>query len=216
LVIKFVKFTLFLLGICVLSTAPVCADTHTFTFTSTLGDLGHTRNFTSGPLTLTATGWLTPGAPPIFTVPGDLFAKSGSNESGLGLALGPDHEIFGTGFIQLNLAALLASVPAPGEVKGVSISMDSITLLDSYAIHGSNGLAGGPLGTTITNFHTAPTFAIPTSDLGFHWLNVSASSGTVLLEDVEVTTPEPSSAGLLLIGLGALVAAGTLGKKLIA
>jgi hypothetical protein len=60
---------------------------------------------------------------------------------------------------------------------------------------------------------------IPGADLvGNRFIDVTAQSGNILLDDLEVTTPtpEPNSAGLLLIGLGALVAAGTLGKKLLA
>jgi hypothetical protein len=48
------------------------------------------------------------------------------------------------------------------------------------------------------------------------YISISAAAGHILLDDVDVTTSEPSSSSLLLFGLVALVAAGTLGKKLIA
>jgi hypothetical protein len=70
------------------------------------------------------------------------------------------------------------------------------------------------------------SFTLPNPD-AFQFFNVRPGLGlnansSILLNSVTVDTsspevvPEPSSAGLLLIGLGALVAAGTLGKKLIA
>jgi hypothetical protein len=222
LLTKFVKFTLLLLGICVLSAAPVFADqTHTFTFTSIPNPLGTSQTYmTTSGLSLTVSGFA-----PQF-VPRQLNVKTGAfPEEGLGLVGGASggeisaiSGVSGIPFIQLDIGTMLAGVP-PRDVLGVSISMDSIQSGDSYAIRAGN--AAHSLGTvTLANNRTAADFNIPISNLegpsAFRFFNVSASTGSVLLEDVEVvTTPEPSSVGLLLIGLGALVGLGAVGRKLI-
>lgn len=199
------KFALFLLAICFLSAAPVFADsTTTFTFTSTPGNIGTTDTFTAGSLSLIATGYSASNV----TV--GMFAKNDATQMGLGLVndIFNQNEISGASFIQLNLSNILAAGPS-----SISISMQSVTGADRYAISGSN--TAGVMGTVLATDLTAASFTLP--DLGFQYISISAPAGNVLLHDVEVTTPtpEPSSASMLLLGLFALLSAGTLAKKLI-
>ena len=199
------KFGLLLLCVCLLSAAPVFADsTTTFTFTSTLGSIGTTDTFTSGGLSLVATGYSSPG------VTTDMWAKNlGPDENGIGLTAGIVHEISGSMFIQLNLANILAASPS-----GITLSLGSIQSPDAYNVWGSN-TAGTP-GTLLASNQTGLSF--PLADLGaFTYISISASAPTdsILLDDVEVTTaPEPNSATLLLYGLMAFFGVGTLAKKL--
>jgi len=199
------RFGLVLLGVCLLSAAPVFADsTTTFTFIGTLGNIGPTDTFTAGSLSLVATGYSSPG------VTTDMWAKNGGlNEMGLGLASEPQHEISGTLFVQLNLTQVLAASPT-----SIALSIQSIQAGEGYSVWGSN-TAGTP-GTLLASNQTGATFTLP--DLGsFNFISVSGGPGNVLLDDVDVTvpTPEPSAAILLLLGLVALVGTGTLGKKLV-
>jgi len=199
------KFALFLLAICFLSAAPVFADsTTTFTFTSTPGNIGTTDTFTAGSLSLIATGYSASNV----TV--GMFAKNDATQMGLGLVndIFNQNEISGASFIQLNLSNILAA-----GASSIAISMDSVTGPDRYAIWGSK--TAGEMGTLLATDLTAASFTLP--DLGFQYISISAPAGNVLLHDVEVTTPtpEPSSASMLLLGLFALLSAGTLAKKLI-
>lgn len=202
------KFALLFLGVCLLAAAPVFADSTTdFTFTGNLGDIGQSASFTAGSLSLTATGYSAPG------MTADMWEKNlGPIETGIGLASEIDHEISGTRFIQLNLTKILAANP-----YSVVLVIDSIEAGEAYNVWGSN--AAGTLGTSLASHQTSHTFTIP--NLGsFDYISITAPSDTsvfsnVTLEDVDVTTPEPSSAGLLLLGLVTLLGAGTFGKKLL-
>jgi hypothetical protein len=199
---------------------------HSETFTST--QLGR-----SGPLSLTATAWARTG------IANNLFSKkAGPENSGLGLVGGIEDEIsnlpeavaHGTvSFVQLNIAALLAFAGAKGlDVESVTLGITSLQPMERYTVRGSNASGGlgninyGSFGATAG---LTGTFDVPISGSGARpFINVSAQANgqSVLLESVTVETttpaptPEPSSAGLLLIGLGALVGLGTLGRKLIA
>jgi hypothetical protein len=204
------KFGLLLLGVCLLSAAPVFADsTTTFTFIGTLGDLPSPTTFTAGSLSLVATGYLSGGV----STPGvstDMWAKNGGpNEQGLGIASEFQHEIAGTQFIQLDLTNILAANPS-----SIVLSVQSIQAGENYNVWASN--SAGMLGTEIGMNQSGATFNVllPTGD---NFVSLAAGTGNILLDDVDVTTPtpEPSSAGLLLFGLAALVGAGTLGKKFI-
>src|SRR5215469_6205237 len=196
-----------MLGVCFLTAAPVFADSTTFAFVGTLGDIGKTDTFTSGSLSLVATGYSAPG------MTADMWAKSeGPIETGIGLASQIHHEISGNMFIQLNLTQILAVHP-----YSLVLVIDSIEAGEAYNVWGSN--TAGQLGMLLASHQTSRTFTLP--DLGtFDYISITTPSDTsvfsnVTLEDVDVSTPEPSSAGLLLWGLVALVSAGTLGRKLI-
>jgi hypothetical protein len=160
-------------------------------------------------------------------MPTALFSKNdGPGQMGLGLAGGIDNEISNlcptcTSFISLNIGAMIAAATAKGlDVRSVTLSVDSLTGIDQYDVR------GGPAVNTLGNIayvtrSTSPTFDVPISGpTARPFVNLGVgSTGTngqsILLESVTVVTPEPSSAGLLLIGFGALIAAGTLGKKLL-
>jgi hypothetical protein len=144
----------------------------------------------------------------------DLPASGGDTETGLGTAFSgnPTHEIQGNNWIQVDISKI-------AHLSGVTLSIDSIQTGDSYNIFVSS--TPGTVGTDeIFRRDTDHLVTITGAEIGTNsFIDVTAFSGNVLLEDATVSTtsvPEPGSAGLLLIGLGALVAAGTLGKKLIA
>jgi len=202
------KFALLLFGVCLVAATPVFADsTSTFAFVGTLGDIGKTDTFTSGSLSLVATGYSAQGAT------ADMWAKSnGPTETGIGLASEIDHEISGTKFIQLNLTQILAANPT-----SIMLTIESIEEGEAYNVWGSN--TAGTRGTLLASNQTSNKFTLP--DLGtFNYISISAALDTsvfsnVLIDDLDVTTPEPSSASLLLLGLVTLLGAGTLAKKLI-
>ena len=204
------KFGLLMLGVCFLTAAPVFADSTTFAFVGTLGDIGSKDTFTSGGLSLVATGYSAPG------MTADMWAKNESPiETGIGLASQIHHEISGNMFIQLNLTQILAVHP-----YSVVLVIDSIEAGEAYNVWGST--TAGQLGTMLASHQTSHTFTLTLPDLGkFDYISITTPADTrvssdVTLEDVDVKTPEPSSASMLLLGLFTLFSAGTLAKKFIA
>jgi hypothetical protein len=222
LVTKFIKPSLLLIGVCVLSAAPVFADSTSTQVTQItflglgLGDIGASDKFTGGPFTITASGFK---KGPSLASPEDMFVKNnGPSELGLGLVGGDDHEISGDFFIQLNLRSILEASPS-----SLSLSLNSVQGADAYDVWGSTRACGTNcalgLGTLLGSHETETTFPITSRSDPF--ISITAAdfspTGGVLLEDVTATTsihtPEPSSASLLLIGLVALVGAGTIMRK---
>ena len=144
-----------------------------------------------------------------------MWAKSdGPIETGIGLASEIHHEIAGANFIQLNLTQILAAHPT-----SIVLTIESIEAKEAYSVWGSN-TAGDP-GMLLAWNQTSNKFTLPS--LGaFNYISTSAATldksvlSEVLIDDVDVTTPEPSSASMLLLGLVTLLSAGTLAKKLTA
>lgn len=145
---------------------------------------------------------------------GDLFGKSaGLNEEGVGVAGDPSgqHEIFAIAgapqdYIQLDLGALIAAgftniMFEIGSTQGVEHWQ--VTACATAGTPGAGPCA--PNGSTLTG--TAQTFQLAPSNLSAsdHFLDISANNGNVLLEQIAATapttTPEPSSLGLLLVGV---------------
>ena len=183
--------------------APLFADSASFgTFTNTLGDLGPTDTFTSGSFSVTATGYSAPG------ITTDLYAKNeGTNEMGMGIASGFEHEISNASFIQLNMQQIFGTNPS-----SVVLGIDSIQGHESYQVWGSN--TAGALGTMIATKQQGFTFDL-SSLSQYKYISIASPDGSVLIDGLFINEPasgvitgsgipEPGSASLLLIGLGAL------------
>jgi hypothetical protein len=184
------KKLLYVLGWTLLS-APVLLADSTISFgTAPAGVLPPTWTFDS----VVASGFSSPGVPTaLFSKPGP--SSGPASETGLGLAGGLDHEISGTFFIQLDVAKLLAG-------HSGSISVDSIQGSDAYNVWGSH--TAGELGTELLTKQTGFSAAIP--NFGHdQFISVTAADGTVLLDNLEVQTPESSVLLLLGVGLAAIV-----------
>jgi hypothetical protein len=202
----FSKLALLVLVVGLFSVAPVFADSSdSFTFTSTLGNIGTSDTFTSGGVSLTLTGYSAPG------VTSDLSAKNeGPTEFGVGMASGTDHEIAGSLTLQVDLQQILALHPS-----SITLGISSLQAGETYQIWGSN-TAGTP-GTLLASNQSGTTFNL-TNDQ-FRFITISSPNASVLLDGLVATvpsstsTPEPSSAALLLVGLAGLAGVGLLAKK---
>jgi hypothetical protein len=197
-----------LLAICLLSAAPVFADsTTTFTFTGTPGSIGPLNSFTASSLSLVATGYSSSG------VTNDMWAKNnGPDQMGLGIANQATHEIAGTSIIQRNVANILAANPSVA-----AISMEIVAAGETYAVRGFN--TEGVRGTLLAMNLTAPNVTLP--DLGMlQYISISAMApgddSSTMSTCPQQPEPRLAPPPCFLIGLVALVGAGTLGKKLIA
>jgi hypothetical protein len=186
LVTKFVKFTLLVLGNCVLSAAAAFADTtYTITFQSPLTCAINCVGAGPEPWSI---------LPPrdTLTIGSGTFAATGANIF-ISFAT-PPTSLFGNWF---------QGVPM--------ISNDSIGMgwINNSA---ANLSLVDPLLATEGHFEPIQVAQLnPTTGAVAYQYD-----GMYTLTSQTVATPEPSPAGLLLIGLVALVGAGTLGKKLVA
>jgi hypothetical protein len=110
-----------------------------------------------------------------------------------------DHEIyFGTDFIQLDLTNVLAQ-----HVGNLQIAMDSSTGGESWRVYGTAS-AGTLVGaTTLLNGSDESAHSIsPTLKYLDIVVTGPSPNGNVLLSHITGTVPEPSSVGLVLLGLG--------------
>jgi hypothetical protein len=174
------------------------AATITWTFTGANTDLGTTANFTSGGITIQASGFTSNG------VAGDLYGKNlGGDEVGLGMNADPtgNHEIyFGTDFIQLDLTNVLAQ-----HVGNLQIAMDSSTGGETWRVYNTSS-AGTLVGaTTLFNGSDEAAHSIsPTLQYLDIFVTGPSPHGNVLVSQLTGTSsvPEPSSVALVLLGLG--------------
>ena len=202
----FSKLVLLVLVVGLFSVAPVFADsTGTFTFTGTLGNIGPSDTFTSGGVSLTLTGYSAPG------VTSNLFAKNeGPTEFGVGMASGTDREIAGSLTLQVDLQQILALHPS-----SITLGISSLQPGETYQIWGSN-TAGTP-GTLLASNQSGTTFNLSSDQ--FRYITIASPNASVLLDSLvanvssSTSTPEPSSAALLLVGLAGLAGIGLLAKK---
>jgi hypothetical protein len=189
-------------------------------FGSQPGNLGPTATYTSGGLTVTASGY-SDGF--VFSTPTDLYGKnSGGDEQGLGLAADPSgqNEIYWTGpggpshlgaFVELDVSALF------GLVSDAQFFMGSTTDGEQWAVYGSNFAGCGWFcadASPLTGFDES-THAL--FDFGtyqyydFYSLGTfgNAAPGNVLLGGLALTpsVPEPGTWAMMLLGFGAIGAA---------
>ena len=171
----------------------------TIGFGTPSGNLGNTHVYTSGSLTVTASGFTAANAPTA------LYGKNaGGDEVGLGLANDPsgDHEIYyGMGYVQLAVSALF------GLVSSVSFSTNSTTDGEQWSIFGSNVAHsyGGVALLSGTNENTAMLPSFGTYKY-YDFVSTSQSGGkNFLITGLTMTAvPEPATWAMMLIGFGGI------------
>lgn len=140
------------------------------------------------------------------TVPGmplTLYNKdlgAGSGEQGLGISGAPDNEINNTNFIQLDIQALLSMSTIP---SNIGLTIQSVQTGEDFEIYQSS--VAGVLGTLIASGNNPGTggviqvIQIPLSALSPRFLNITTSTGDVLLSALTIPQCESISAPLLLV-----------------
>jgi hypothetical protein len=155
-----------------------------------------TASYTSNLLKITATAFSSDSD--------NLFIKIGTGaERGLGMTGTPDYEIQPDEFIQLDVSSLATA----GLTSG-SLTLGSVQSGEGYKICVSN--APGSITTNCITGHL-DGIPVPVNFKGYKYIDVTASTGDVLLAKGFVATPEPSS--LMLLGSGLLALVGLTLKK---
>lgn len=140
----------------------------------------------------------------------DLFIKNGPtlavDEQGLGMVGTTDHEIQHGEFIQLDVTSL-----ANAGFTTSAISLGSVQIAEGYQICVSNA-AGTNSGHCFTGNLDLTPITVNFGG-GYNYIDVTATTGDVLIAKGLVAAPEPSS--LMLLGSGLLALVGFTLKKAI-
>ncbi len=198
------KCTLTIAGLAVMSMSlPAATITYNFSENGT-GDIGTTSSFASNPAggpNLAAAGFSSNNNT------AQLYGKNdGGDEVGVGLDLGrsdPDHEIQGNGFIQIDIAPLLAMY------GNLTFQMNSTTGDDTWVVYATNSASSMNGATLVGDGSNESTHTFTTTKT---YLDFTADSGNVLLRDITAVAdpaPEPGTMGMLcggfaMLGLGLL------------
>jgi hypothetical protein len=175
-----------------------------FDFSGANVDWGLTHVFTSGGLSITASGFLVAGGAT------DLYGKNlGPGEMGVGLALidTADHEIETTDFVQLDVSDLINH-----GITSLNLTLSSIQTGESgliYRTTTAGTLAGATLLTTLTGGADTQSWNVPLTNRYVDIRGGGITGGDVLLVSGTATTvPDGGlSIGLLsmsLLGIAAL------------
>jgi len=165
------------------------------------GDVGSTNaNYSSNGYKITATAFSSDSD--------NLFIKIGTgDEHGLGMTGTPDYEIQPGEFIQLDASSL-----ANAGFTSAFLTLGSVQLGEGYRICSSK-FADSNSGNCFTG-HLDGSPVMVNFGSGYNYVDVTATTGDVLLTTGLVATPEPSS--LVLLGSGLLALVGFTLKKTIA
>jgi hypothetical protein len=160
------------------------------------GKTGKVESWTSGGLTITATGFKSAGKQD------NLFIKTdGGDEHGLGLLGASDGEIQSGNFIQLDVSNLDKNGIGSG-----TLTFGSVQSGEGYEICVTN-TAGTLKGATCFsgNADEKPVNVNWGKD---KYIDITATKGDVLISDFSFTstTPEPGTLGLTLLGAAGLLA----------
>jgi len=187
----------FCVALIALSASTAANAAITISFGTPSGNLGNSHAYTSGSLTVTASGFTAANAATA------LYGKNaGGDEVGLGLANDPsgDNEIYyGMGYVQLDVSALF------GLVSGVSFSTNSTTDGEQWSIFGSNiaHSYGGSalLSGTNESSATLPGFG---SYKYYDFVSTSQNGGkNFLITGLTMTpVPEPATWAMMILGFG--------------
>ena len=183
------KFAALLAGAFLFLTVPAFAGPVNFCASGSYGPTNVGTSVTSGGVT--ATGWQGTSTT-VQNTATDLSCKDeGSSEFGLGIFSDSDGEINNTNFVQI--AGL-------GGAATLTV-IESVQAGEGFELFGSN--SDGVLGTDLLASNTGcGTCSVTVSLSGFTFLDLTASSGNVLLDSVS-PTPEPGT--YLLMGTGLLM-----------